>query len=147
MLVRALSILLTLSLGACSISGLLPDWTSTDVAGPEPAYRFIIANALQPIVGDPAKAGALEISSARRVDSVKGASWVVFIKAQGIPTAVYYPKPLHRLEAYRSFPVVDNGIPVTDQLAEEVISLPMHAYLDVAAQDRVIEAVRAALKP
>ena len=69
------------------------------------------------------------------------------LKAQGIPTATYYPKPLHRLEAYRSFPVVDNGIPVTDQLAEEVISLPMHAYLDAAAQDRVIESVRAALKP
>ena len=57
------------------------------------------------------------------------------------------PKPLHRLEAYRHYPVVDNGIPVTDQLAQEVISLPMHAYLDVAAQDRVIETVRAALKP
>jgi len=69
------------------------------------------------------------------------------LKAQGIPTAIYYPKPLHRLEAYRRFPVVDNGIPVTDQLAEEVISLPMHAYLDAAAQDRVIEAVRTALKP
>ncbi len=82
MLVRALSIFLILSLGACSVSGLLPDWTSTDVAGPEPAYRFIIANALQPIVGDPAKAGTLEISSARRIDSLKGASWVVCIKAQ-----------------------------------------------------------------
>ncbi len=69
------------------------------------------------------------------------------LKAQGIPTAVYYPKPLHRLEAYRRFPVVDNGIPVTDQLAEEVISLPMHAYIDIPTQDRVIEAVRAALKP
>ena len=69
------------------------------------------------------------------------------LKAQGIPTAIYYPKPLHRLEAYRSFPVVDNGIPVTEQLAEEVISLPMHAYLDAPTQDRVIEAVRAALKP
>jgi dTDP-4-amino-4,6-dideoxygalactose transaminase len=69
------------------------------------------------------------------------------LKAQGVPTAIYYPKPLHRLEAYRQFPVVDNGIPVTDQLAEEVISLPMHAYLDAPAQDRVIEAVRAALLP
>jgi dTDP-4-amino-4,6-dideoxygalactose transaminase len=69
------------------------------------------------------------------------------LKAQGIPTAIYYPKPLHRLEAYRHFPVVDNGIPVTDRLAEEVISLPMHAYLDPPTQDRVIEAVRAALKP
>jgi dTDP-4-amino-4,6-dideoxygalactose transaminase len=69
------------------------------------------------------------------------------LKAEGIPTGIYYPKPLHRLEAYRSFPVVDNGIPVTDQLADEVISLPMHAYLDPPTQDRVIEAVRAALKP
>jgi dTDP-4-amino-4,6-dideoxygalactose transaminase len=69
------------------------------------------------------------------------------LKAQGIPTAVYYPKPLHRLEAYRRYPVVDNGIPVTDQLADEVISLPMHAYLDEPTQDRIIEAVRAALRP
>jgi dTDP-4-amino-4,6-dideoxygalactose transaminase len=69
------------------------------------------------------------------------------LKAQGIPTAIYYPKPLHRLEAYRRYPVVDNGIPVTDQLAEEVISLPMHAYLDAPTQDRIIDAVRTALKP
>jgi dTDP-4-amino-4,6-dideoxygalactose transaminase len=69
------------------------------------------------------------------------------LKAQGIPTAIYYPKPLHRLEAYKSYPVADNGIPTTDQLAEEVISLPMHAYLDAMTQDRVIEAVRAALRP
>lgn len=69
------------------------------------------------------------------------------LKAQGIPTAIYYPKPLHRLEAYKRFPVADNGIPTTDQLAEEVISLPMHTYLDVTTQDRVIEAVRAALRP
>ena len=74
-------------------------------------------------------------------------SVVAKLKAQGIPTAIYYPKPLHRLEAYRRFPVVDNGIPVTDQLAGEVISLPMHAYLDPTTQDRVIEAVRAALRP
>ncbi|MBX9829375.1 MAG: DegT/DnrJ/EryC1/StrS family aminotransferase [Xanthobacteraceae bacterium] len=71
----------------------------------------------------------------------------VKLKAQGIPTAIYYPRPLHRLEAYKRFPVADNGIPTTDQLSEEVISLPMHAYLDAATQDRVIEAVRAALRP
>ncbi len=70
----------------------------------------------------------------------------VKLKAQGIPTAIYYPKPLHRLEAYKAFPVADNGIPTTDKLADEVISLPMHAYLDEATQDRVIEAVRAALR-
>jgi dTDP-4-amino-4,6-dideoxygalactose transaminase len=68
------------------------------------------------------------------------------LKAQGISTAIYYAKPLHRLEAYRRYPVADNGIPVTEQLADEVISLPMHAYLDAATQDRIIEAVRTALR-
>ena len=45
-----------------------------------------------------------------------------------------------------SFRSVDNGIPVSDRLAEEVISLPMHAYLDAATQDRIIDATRRALK-
>jgi dTDP-4-amino-4,6-dideoxygalactose transaminase len=68
------------------------------------------------------------------------------LKAQGIPTGVYYPKPLHRQEAYRRFPVAHNGLPVTDRLVEEVISLPMHAYLDAPTQDRVVDAVRSALE-
>jgi dTDP-4-amino-4,6-dideoxygalactose transaminase len=67
------------------------------------------------------------------------------LKAEGIPTAIYYAKPLHRQAAYRDFPVADGGLPVCDQLAEEVISLPMHAYLEPAVQDRVIGAVRRAL--
>ena len=67
------------------------------------------------------------------------------LKAEGIPTAIYYAKPLHRQAAYRDFPVVDGGLPVSEQLAEEVISLPMHAYLERPVQDRVIAAVRRAL--
>jgi len=67
------------------------------------------------------------------------------LKTQGIPTAIYYARPLHRQAAYRHFPVVDGGLPVSDQLAEEVISLPMHAYLDQPVQDRIIAAVRRAL--
>jgi dTDP-4-amino-4,6-dideoxygalactose transaminase len=67
------------------------------------------------------------------------------LMAQGVPTAVYYAKPLHRQEAYRRFPVADGGLPVSDRLAQEVVSLPMHAYLDEATQDRIVEAVRRAL--
>jgi dTDP-4-amino-4,6-dideoxygalactose transaminase len=67
------------------------------------------------------------------------------LAAEGVPTAVYYPKPLHRQTAYRHHPVADGGLPVTDRLAEEVVSLPMHAYLDVPTQDRVIGVVRRAL--
>ena len=67
------------------------------------------------------------------------------LKAQGIPTAIYYPKPVHMQEAYRRFPVAAGGLPVSERLAEEVISLPMHAYLDEPTQDRIVEAVRRAL--
>jgi dTDP-4-amino-4,6-dideoxygalactose transaminase len=67
------------------------------------------------------------------------------LKAQGIPTAIYYPKSMHQQTAYRQFPVADGGLPVSERLSEEVISLPMHAYLDEATQDRVIAAVREAI--
>jgi dTDP-4-amino-4,6-dideoxygalactose transaminase len=68
------------------------------------------------------------------------------LKAEGIPTAIYYPIPLHRQQAYKHFPVGRGGVAVSDRLAAEVISLPMHAYLDAPTQDRIIDAVRRALK-
>jgi dTDP-4-amino-4,6-dideoxygalactose transaminase len=68
------------------------------------------------------------------------------LKAQGIPTAIYYPKSMHQQTAYRDFPVADGGLPVSEQLSEDVISLPMHAYLDEATQERIIKAVRGALQ-
>jgi dTDP-4-amino-4,6-dideoxygalactose transaminase len=68
------------------------------------------------------------------------------LKAEGVPTAIYYPIPLHRQQAYKHFPVGKGGIAVSDRLAAEVISLPMHAYLDEPTQDRIIGAVRRALK-
>ena len=67
------------------------------------------------------------------------------LKAEGIPTAIYYPIPLHRQQAYKHYPVGEGGVAVSDRLAGEVISLPMHAYLDEPTQDRIIDAVRRAL--
>jgi len=75
----------------------------------------------------------------------KRGSFADALKARGIPTAVYYPIPLHRQVAYKKYPAADGGLPVTDRLSEEVISLPMHAYLDERTQDRVIAAVRQAV--
>ena len=66
------------------------------------------------------------------------------LKAQGVPTAIYYPKPLHQQTAYRDFPVAGNGLPVCDRLAREVLALPMHPYLDQATQGRIVDAVKAA---
>jgi dTDP-4-amino-4,6-dideoxygalactose transaminase len=68
------------------------------------------------------------------------------LRTHGIPTAIYYPKPLHQQTAYRNFPVAGNGLPVSDVIAHEVISLPMHPYLEPDAQDRVVAAVRLALR-
>jgi len=64
------------------------------------------------------------------------------LKAQGIPTAIYYPKSMHQQTAYRNFPVADGGLPMCERLSSDVISLPMHAYLDEPTQARIIEAVR-----
>jgi dTDP-4-amino-4,6-dideoxygalactose transaminase len=67
------------------------------------------------------------------------------LKAAGIPTAVYYPKPLHQQTAYKHYPVAGNGLPVSDRIATEVVSLPMHPYLTEETQDRIVGAVKGAL--
>jgi dTDP-4-amino-4,6-dideoxygalactose transaminase len=67
------------------------------------------------------------------------------LKAQGVPTAIYYVKSMHQQTAYRDFPVADDGLPVSESLSSDVISLPMHAYLDEVTQERVIAAVRDAV--
>ena len=64
---------------------------------------------------------------------------------QGIPTALFYPTPLHTHAPYKDFPRAGNGLPVTEQIAGQVISLPMHPYLESDVQDRIIDAVRAAV--
>lgn len=67
------------------------------------------------------------------------------LKAQGIPTAIYYGKSMHQQTAYQAFPAAEGGLPACEQLSRDVISLPVHAYLDEATQERVIAAVRGAL--
>ena len=68
------------------------------------------------------------------------------LKAEGIPTAIYYPTPLHLQQAYKHYPVGKAGVAVSARLAGEVISLPMHAYLDEATQDRIIDTTCRVLK-
>ena len=70
---------------------------------------------------------------------------IASLKRQGVPTAVYYRKPLHRQQAYAGFPVGEGGLPVSERLAGEVLSLPMHPYLDAGMQDRIAAAVHHAV--
>lgn len=63
------------------------------------------------------------------------------LKEQGIPSAIYYPIPLNQQTGYRGYPTVGDNAPNSQWLAERVLSLPMHPYLDEDTQDRIIEAV------
>lgn len=67
------------------------------------------------------------------------------LKEQGVPTNVYYPAPLHTQPPYQAFPVAPDGLPNTEALCHEVLSLPMHPYLKESVQDRIINAVREGL--
>jgi dTDP-4-amino-4,6-dideoxygalactose transaminase len=64
------------------------------------------------------------------------------LKAAGIPSAVYYPMPLNRQSGYRNCPVVPGGVPVSEVLAAQVLSLPMHAYMNNDHQGAIIGAVK-----
>jgi len=81
-----------------------------------------------------------------KVPATKRDALAAVLRTHNIPTAIYYPKPLHRQTAFKDQPVAGNGLPVSDAVAHEVISLPMHPYLEQDAQDRIVAAVRLALR-
>ena len=66
------------------------------------------------------------------------------LKGFGVPTAVYYPVPLHQQVAYGDCPA-PGGLPVTQDKADRVLSLPISADLDASTQDYVMESVRRAV--
>ncbi|WP_343630960.1 DegT/DnrJ/EryC1/StrS family aminotransferase [Roseateles sp.] len=67
------------------------------------------------------------------------------LKQAGIPTAVHYPKPLHRQPAYENRCRIATPLPHSEAAAQRVMSLPMSADLSEAQQDQVVAALRAAL--
>ena len=67
------------------------------------------------------------------------------LKDAGIPTAIYYPKPLHRQSAYSHYPAA-GALPNTEQLCQDVLSLPMHPYLDQPTQQRIVDEVLKAIR-
>ncbi len=79
---------------------------------------------------------ALRLPNHFRAIFAAGAFNAVFVQAYA---------HVHGQSAYKHFPVAEGGLPVSERLATEVISLPMHAYLDEPVQDRIIAAVRRAL--
>jgi UDP-2-acetamido-2-deoxy-ribo-hexuluronate aminotransferase len=71
---------------------------------------------------------------------------IAHLKANDIPTMVYFPKPMHRQLAFRELAFDDRDFPVALRMSETVVSLPMGPYLTVADQDRVVAHVLEALR-
>jgi dTDP-4-amino-4,6-dideoxygalactose transaminase len=64
------------------------------------------------------------------------------LRDRGVPSAVYYPIPIHKQQVYSAYPAAPGGLPVTEAKAGVVISLPMHPYLSEADQDLIVGAIR-----
>lgn len=65
--------------------------------------------------------------------------------AKDIPTAVYYPRPMHTQPPYLRYPVAEGGLSVTERLAGSVLALPMHPYLTPEQQEQVANALMSSL--
>ncbi len=67
------------------------------------------------------------------------------LKSCGIPTAIYYPKCLHEQPVFAPLGYRFGDFPVAEKASREVISLPMHPFLQEDEQDGIIEAVKSAI--
>ena len=64
------------------------------------------------------------------------------LTSQGVPTAVYYPVPIHEQDFCAAYRPPAGTLPVTEAASKHVIALPMHPYLEEADQAKIIDAVR-----
>src|SRR5437764_1775061 len=76
---------LAVSLGSCSASGVVQNWTSAPAISPapdvsQPNYRHIVADSIKTIFPNSASLGDFEISEVRRVDHVKGPAWITCLR-------------------------------------------------------------------
>ena len=64
------------------------------------------------------------------------------LKNHGVPSMIYYPKPLHHQEAYQNCPRIED-LSCSERLSQTVLSLPMHAYLSAEDQNAIVDALNA----
>jgi UDP-2-acetamido-2-deoxy-ribo-hexuluronate aminotransferase len=78
------------------------------------------------------------------VQSEARAQILARLQEAGVPTAIYYPKPLHLQEAFQGLGYGPGDFPVSEAAAHRIFSLPMHPYLAPSDQERIIAIVREA---
>lgn len=65
-----------------------------------------------------------------------------YLKENGIPSMIYYPKPMSLQEAFQGMDCKKVELPVSDSLCKRVLALPLHPYMEKEEQDRVIETIK-----
>ena len=68
------------------------------------------------------------------------------MREQGVPTAIYYPRPMHTQPVYMRYPVTLSGLSLTEKLANDVLALPMHPYLEKQTQIQIVAALQSSLE-
>lgn len=76
-------------------------------------------------------------------DEVHRAALMEKLKAAGIPTAIYYPKPLHLQTAFAQLGYTPGAFPASEDAASRIFSLPMHPYLAQSDQEKIANALTA----
>ena len=124
-----------------------------DIFQEELVLRHAVADRYQKLLGD--------IVDAPRLAAGATSSWAQYciklpktsnrdhvinhLSACGVPTAIYYPIPMHQQSPYREFPQSQSGLGVTLDLCRRVLALPMHPYLNEAQQQYIAAELRNAL--
>jgi dTDP-4-amino-4,6-dideoxygalactose transaminase len=65
------------------------------------------------------------------------------LKEGGIPSMIYYPLPMHRQEAFSAFAFYEKDYPVTENLCNTVVSIPVHTEMDDEQIDYIIARIKA----
>ena len=114
------------------------------VARQEVARRY--SEGLRDLVKVPSVApGCSSVWAQYSLESEARAVILARLGEAGVPTAIYYPKPLHLQEAFRGLGYGPGDFPVSEAAAARIFSLPMHPYLAANEQERIIEIIRQAV--
>ena len=124
-----------------------------DIFEEELVLRQAVADRYQTLIGD--------VVDAPRLAAGATSSWAQYciklpktsnrdhvikhLGTSGVPTAIYYPIPMHQQPPYTAFPQSQCGLGVTLDLCRRVLALPMHPYLDEAQQQHIAAELRNAL--
>jgi UDP-2-acetamido-2-deoxy-ribo-hexuluronate aminotransferase len=109
-------------------------------------YSEMIGSAIPSIVTPRLASGCTSVYAQYTVEVPQREKVEAAMKARGIPTAVHYPIPLHLQPVFANLNYRAGDFPASERAGERVLSLPMHPYLSEADQDRVVQALKEAVR-